>query len=158
MFLGHGAYVTISVEVSFKVLLTLKKGVPGVKQGLAGIVTGVLAGSASIAAGAETVEEMERRRYRRPPEWRVRVSSQPLAPKQGLYSFSVQVRDQDGRPVNDAEVYVRLHSFDKPGYRLVRAAPLGRGSYQAHGNIKVGLEDPRAVRAVVRSGSGSTRP
>lgn len=82
-------------------------------------------------------------------EHRVSVISRPLFPKQGIYAFNVRVRDEAGRPVRDARVFVLLHSFGADGCRRVPARHTGNGRYYATGRIHEGLEDPRRVRAIV---------
>lgn len=88
-------------------------------------------------------------RIQHPEGWKVRVSSRPFHVKSGLYEFSVSVRDAAGQAVDGANVWLRLHSFQQPGYRLVRARRAGKGEYQATARLHAGLEDPRYVGAVV---------
>jgi len=109
-----------------------------------------------VGAGSLLPAAAQERQSGQPAGWRVRVSADPIGPKQGLYAFNVTVRDASGNPVDDAEVFLRLHSFDSPGYRLALARRVGRGWYRGSGHLKAGLEDPRYVRAVVRPGERSS--
>ncbi|MFN3648718.1 MAG: hypothetical protein ACK47B_03980 [Armatimonadota bacterium] len=79
----------------------------------------------------------------------MRVSSHGALVKQGLYTFHVRVRDEAGKPVEDAAVHLQLHSFKEPGYRLVRAKHLDDGLYQVTARIHEGVESRQHVRAVV---------
>lgn len=116
-----------------------------------GMLIGALAGGAPLlGAGEAEASERKRGKHSHPTGWRVRVTPEAQSAKHGMYSFTVTVRDDQGQPVDDAEVFLRLHSFETSGHRLVPAKRQGRGWYRAHGHLKPGLESPNSIGAVVR--------
>lgn len=84
-----------------------------------------------------------------PEGWRVRVDSQAIAQRQGVYQFQVRVHDAEGRPVDNAEVTLRVpgpgRTYEVPA-RRVKA-----GWYSGVGHLTPGIHNPRGVRAVVRA-------
>lgn len=65
----------------------------------------------------------------RPDGWKVHVYHQPVAPKQRIYSFTVEVRDAAGKPVEDAAVQLRVPWRRGRETRLFPAKHDGKGRY-----------------------------
>jgi hypothetical protein len=88
-----------------------------------------------------------------PEGWKVDMRREAALTKQGLYTFTVQVRDQAGNPVDNANVRLRLHDFGPAGYRLVPVRSVGGGRYQRTVRLHQGMESPQSVRVVVEPGN-----
>ncbi len=90
----------------------------------------------------------------RPEGWKVRVSHQALLAKQSIYGFTVSVRDEAGRPVDDATVHLRVPSFKRDEPRLLPARHVGKGRYYASTHLPI-WDSAKYVRAVVEPGTAS---
>ncbi len=113
-----------------------------------------LLGAALLLGGLASGVPAEAR-HQKPDGWSVRVEPRPFAVKQGVWEFVVHVKDEAGRPVENANVHLRLHSFGSRGYRLQRAVSAGKGRYQAVARVHEGAESPRQVSArVTPAGDG----
>jgi hypothetical protein len=118
------------------------RGLAGTLKSLLGLTSVLVVGAAlALPAGAA---------HERPEGWEVRLTNRPMLAKQSLHEFTVRVRDETGRAVEDADVHVRLHSFRSPGYRLVRARHVGGGNYRTVARIHELRDSPRHARVVVR--------
>lgn len=93
-------------------------------------------------------------RANRPEGWKVKVSHQALLAKQSIYSFTVSVRDEAGKPVDDATVHLRIPSFQRDEPRLLPARRVGKGRYYASTHLPI-QDSAKYVRAVVEPGAGS---
>jgi hypothetical protein len=92
-------------------------------------------------------------RHTHPSGWKVKVSSQPVS-KHGMHEINVLVRDENGEPVRDAAVQIRLHSFSEPGYRLIPARRVEAGWYRTWNRLNEPHDQPRRLRAIVSPGGG----
>jgi hypothetical protein len=90
-------------------------------------------------------------RHTHPSGWDVEVRAHPVS-KHGLYDIDVLVKDEAGKPVRDASVEVRLHSFKEPGYRLVRAKRVEDGWFRTRTRLNPPHDWPRRLRAIVTAG------
>lgn len=85
---------------------------------------------------------------RHPEGWKVTVRSSPVS-KHGMYDVSVVVKDEARRPVNDAQVRLRLHSFGDAGYRFVEARPVGDGEYRTWTRLNSPWDNPQRLKVWV---------
>jgi len=88
-------------------------------------------------------------RQEHPQGWKVETRSSVIAAKAGVYSFTVTVRDGEGRLVNDAQVSLRVPPFGKGSARLVDARRFEDGRYWATVSLRPDYQRPRDVATVV---------
>lgn len=87
-------------------------------------------------------------RGRFPKDWKVSVSAHPVS-KHGMYDVTVVVRDATRRPIEDAQVQLRLHSTGSRSPRLVALRPVGKGEYRTWVRLNPPHDDPRRLHVWV---------
>lgn len=91
-----------------------------------------------------------------PNGWKVSVWSSPVS-KHGMYDVTVRVRDEAKRPVDDAQVHLRLSSVGNEGQRFVTLRPAGDGLYRTWVRLNPPADNPRRLNVRVTPGEGSER-
>lgn len=83
-----------------------------------------------------------------PEGWKVSVSSSPVS-KHGMYNVTVVVKDEARRPVDNAQVRLKLHSIRDDGPRFVTVRSAGKGEYRTWVRLNTPWDNPRRLAVQV---------
>ena len=108
------------------------------QYGWRGLLAALVLVSPVAAAGTHSV----------PAGWQVKIGHHPVN-EYGTYEVTVHVRDQSGRPVDNAGVTLRPNSFHQDGKRELKLQRAGDGRYRTVVRLNEPWEHPRRLHAVV---------